>query len=380
MRVLQLMSSDAGFYGAERVCVLLSAELQRLGVNTVVGAFRNYAKAAHPQFLEQAQQAGLQVAAIDCKGRLDANAVSTIRTLVSRHKIDVIHSHEIKSDLYAYIAARGGNVRLVGTCHSWTTDSARDWAISIADRLLLRNFDAVAIVSETLRKRLRWLGIKHENIRLVENGIDCAPFALASRNRQRTGPGNLLIVGTVARLVRVKGLKYLLAAAATLLKEFPRTKFVIVGDGPELSTLQRQAIKLGIDQNVEFVGTRRNMPEVYASFDAFVLPSLSEAMPMALIEAMVSGRPVVASSVGAIPNMIVDGRDGLLVEATNTTALVTCLRSLLSSLEMRTALGRAAQNAGTMRFSLTGMALNYLSVYKSVIRQNASAALARSDK
>lgn len=380
MRVLQLMSSGAGFYGAERVCVLLSAELQQLGVDTVVGAFRKDGKTAHRHFVEQALQAGLQVTAIDCKGRLDANAVSTIRTLVSRHKIDIIHGHGIKSDLYAYLASRGGNVRLVGTCHSWTTDSAVTWGISIADRLLLRNFDAVAIVSGTLRKRLRRLGIRRERIRLVENGIDCAPFALASCNRPRRGAGSPFIVGTVSRLVPVKGLRYLLAAAAALLKEFPWTKFVIVGDGPELGNLQRQATKLGIDQNVEFVGIRRDMPEVYASFDAFALPSLSEAMPMALIEAMASGRPVVASSVGEIPNMIADGRDGMLVEPTNTTALVKCLRSLLSSSEMRAALGRAAQNVAMVRFSSTSMARTYLSLYESVMGQNASAPLVRSQE
>jgi glycosyltransferase involved in cell wall biosynthesis len=109
----------------------------------------------------------------------------------------------------------------------------------------------------------------------------------------------------MARLVPAKGLKYLLDAAAILLRDFPLTKFVIAGSGPELESLERQASGLNIRESVEFAGIRTDTPGTYASFDVFALPSLFEGMPMALMEAMASGRPVVASAVGSVPQMIV---------------------------------------------------------------------------
>ena len=288
MTVLQLISSGGGFYGAERVSVTLAAELRTLEVEVIVAAFRNTGKAIHLEVLDQAKAAGLATEWIDCKGRLDRKAITTIRDMIERHGVDVVHSHGIKADLYALLAGRGTKARLVSTCHSWTMDSPKHWLISVLDRLLLRKFDAVAIVSESLHKRLWRLGIAAEKIHVVHNGIDCVPFVAISGPdvRRRAAETQEVLVGTVSRLVPVKGLQYLLEAAAVLLHEFPLTKFVIVGDGPESEPLRRRAASLKIANSVHFAGNRNDMVEVYSSLDVFVLPSLSEAMPMALMEGL----------------------------------------------------------------------------------------------
>jgi glycosyltransferase involved in cell wall biosynthesis len=376
MNVLQLISSGAGFYGAERVLVTLSAELQRMGVNTVVGAFRHRSRPTHLEVLDRAQRCGLATEEVTYRGRFDRSAIVALQTLVRRHSIDVIHSHEATANFYALLAAGRTPTGLVSTCHSWLINSFKDWMVSVADRATLRGFDAVVVVNERLRKPLDQFRVRPQNIHNIGNGIDAGPFVRAADTAiWERGSGEGLVVGTVARLAPEKGLHYLLEAAAILIPEYPLTEFVVVGDGPELEALQRHASRLGIVERVRFPGSFADMPGVYASFDIFVLPSLTEAMPMALMEAMATGTPVVATSVGAVPQMIQQRDNGILIEPADTASLVGGLRSLLSSRELRTTLGLAAQHTATSSFSATVMAQRYLALYESVTRCSSGGAV-----
>lgn len=338
-----------------------------MGVRTVVGAFRNSAKAVHLEVLEQAERAGVKTEQIDCSGKLDRRAIARIKALLEQYDVDVIHTHGIKSDLYALLASGKRGVRLVGTCHSWTMDSLKHRGISLMDRLLLTRFDGVAIVTESLRPRLLRLGVKDERVHTIDNGIDCTPFSSLNTDTHQSTQGDRLVVGAVARLARVKGLRYLLDAAALLIPDFPSARFVIVGEGPDLTLLRDHAAGLGIGASVHFMGSSSNLPDIYAGFDIFVLPSLSEGMPMALMEAMASGRAVVASAVGSVPNMIVNNRNGILVQPADSASLASRLKELLSNSSARATLGQAARETAIMRFSAAAMARAYLSLYESVM-------------
>jgi glycosyltransferase involved in cell wall biosynthesis len=368
MNILQLISSGEGFYGAERVVVTLSAELARFGAHVVVGAFRNAAKTPHLEVLDGARRCGLDTSEISCRGRLDWNAVLAIRDLVLRHKVDVIHSHGPKTNLYAYLAARKNGPGLVSTCHLWYCESAIDRLIGMTDRVVLRGFDNVVVVSDTIRQPLCRSWVRKGRIVTIPNGIDCRPFTADGRTtRTPRRWGNGIVVGTAARLSSQKGLPYFLKAAAALLPAFPDATFVVAGDGPDREALQALARGLGIQPHVKFLGSQSDMPAFYSSIDVFVLPSLAEGMPMALIEAMAAAKAVVATSVGSVPLVIQHGDNGLIVEPRDVLSLAGALRQVLEDPELRTRLSGSARRSAESRWSAATMTKHYTDVYDAVI-------------
>lgn len=361
MKVLQLVSSSLGFYGTERVVVTLSAALEEMGVNTVVGAFVNSAKTIHVEVLDHAKSRGLKTEYILCHGRLDRRAIRTLCDIVERHEIDIIHCHGIKPVLYALLAARHKNVRLINTCHTWDFDSTKDSLISALERCLLHAFDRVVVVSDHMVPQLRRFGLRAD---VVYNGIDMQPFSNSSSDlKHRMNWCGRPVIGAIGRLAPQKGLQYLLRAAPEVLRENPNTLFVLVGDGPERNALETEATHLGIRSSVCFLGVREDIPELLSSMDVVVMPSLFEGLPMALLEAMASGRAVVASRVGGIPNAIQERVNGVMLSPGDVSGLTAALCDLLKNRELRLALGQKARETVGSRFSAASMAKRYLEVY-----------------
>lgn len=364
MNVLQLISSSLGYYGAERVVVTLSAALEEMGVHTVVGAFDNSAKSSHLEVLDQAALCNLETEQITCRGRFDRHAVRTIQDIVERHKIDVIHCHGIKPNLYAILAARRSKVALVSTCHSWIFNSKKDWVVSALERCFLRGVDQVVAVSDHLLPPLGRFGVRAE---VIANGIDLKPFRNQDPEfRRRMNWSGRPVIGAIGRLCPGKGLQFLLRAAPEVLKQNPSALFVLVGDGEERHTLEADAKSLGIQDSVCFMGVRSDIPEMVSSMDILAMPSLYEALPMALLEAMAAGLAVVASGVGTIPSVIQEGVNGMIVSPGDAHGLAGALCELLKNKELRSELGRRARETVETRFSSASMAKRYLEVYKEV--------------
>jgi glycosyltransferase involved in cell wall biosynthesis len=172
------------------------------------------------------------------------------------------------------------------------------------------------------------------------------------------------IIGAIGRLAPQKGLQYLLRAAPEVLRDNPNALFVLVGDGPERQTLEAEAKCLGIQGSVCFLGVREDIPELLASLDVLAMPSLSEGLPMALLEAMASAKAVVASRVGAIPHVIQDRVNGIMLSPGDVSGLATALLDVLKYRELRMALGQEARETVESRFSAPSMAKCYLEVYR----------------
>ena len=361
MKVLQLVSSSLGFYGTERVVVTLSAALEEVGVDIVVAAFVNTAKTIHVEVLDHAKSRGLKTECIPCHGRLDRRAIRTLCDIVERNEIDVIHCHGIKPVLYSVLAARHMNVRLINTCHTWDFQSVKDSFISALERCILHAFDRVVVVSDHMIAQLQRFGLRAD---VVYNGIDMQPFSHSSSDiKHRMNWCGRPVIGAIGRLAPQKGLQYLLRAAPEVLREIPNTLIVLVGDGPERNALETEAIQLGIERSVCFLGVREDIPELLSSMDVVVMPSLFEGLPMALLEAMASGRAVVASRVGGIPNAIQDRVNGVMLPPGDVSSLTAALCDLLKNSELRLALGQKARETVRSHFSAAAMAKRYLEVY-----------------
>jgi glycosyltransferase involved in cell wall biosynthesis len=361
MKILHLVSSG-GYYGKESVIINLCSALEKLGYSTEVGAFLN-SKAPNDEVVTRSQRQNLRATTFACRGRVDLRTVRTIRDHILLHQIDLVHTHDTKSDLYGYLAARWAGRPLFATCHLWFSSNIRHAIYSATDRFALRHFDGVIGVSTPIVSTLHKSRVAHCKVEVIANGIDFSPFLSVEDARSIREFGSDLTIGIVGRLARQKGHPILFAAARGILEKFPGAKFVVVGGGPDRKQLEALAHELGIAASVYFAGYRDDMPTVYAGLDLMVMPSLNEGLPMTLLEAMAARRAIVASAVGAVPEVIEHGQTGLLVEPGNAADLEREMLLLLNDASFR---NRIAQNArlSVSRFSSERMARNYLDFYR----------------
>ncbi len=177
------------------------------------------------------------------------------------------------------------------------------------------------------------------------------------------------VIGTACRLVPVKGIRYLLEALAALTREIDDLRLEIAGDGSLRSFLEQECHRLGISSHVSFIGWRDDLPTVMAGWDVFVQPSLDEGFPIATLEAMAAGLPVVASAVGGLLELVQDGETGWLVAAASPGELATRLRELISDERRREAMGIAGRQRALRDFSIAKMVEQTIAVYDGLLTQ-----------
>ena len=371
MKILHIISSS-GMYGAEAVILNLSRTLNEGGHRSMVGVFAN---ASNPNLqLHQSDiSEGIESHLIPCKGQLDRVVLSGIRELVASTQADVVHAHGYKADVYAYLALRGAHMPMVSTCHNWLDNDPLVYLYGVIDRLVLRRYAAVVAVSDEVKQRLLHSGVRAAKVHQIRNGIDLRPFERAAPTlREEMHLGQVPIVGLVGRLAKEKGVDIFLRAAAQVLRDFPSAQFVVVGDGPDREQLDGLVSELKLREHVSLLGRRDDMPSVYASLDVMVSASRQEGLPMAILEGMASSKPMVATAVGDVPAVVLDGRTGVLVPAENVPLLAAAIARLLHDAALREQLGSAARELIQQEFSAGRMAAEYLRVYQQVAAQHES--------
>ncbi len=364
MSILQVISSE-GFYGAESMLCNLGAALIRAGQQATVAVFEDR-RAPHIEVADVARSMGVPVRLINCDGRLDRSAVHELRSAIRQTRATVVHSHGYKADLYCLAAARREPVALISTCHNWPDKRILMRGYAMLDRLALRFFDRVATPSREVARTLRKSGVKLGSINYIGNGIDISRFTSAAPTvRAEITAGTSTIVGFVGRLISGKGGDLLLHAVSRIVNVFPDVLFVFAGEGELRSRWIELSAELQITRHVRFLGPRTDMPNVYASLDMLVLPSLNEAMPMVVLEAMASGKPVIATRVGAIPEVVLDGVSGTVIRPGSVDDIVTAVLQLLRSPDLARQYGRNGFDFVSQTYSSEVMARNYLSLYDS---------------
>lgn len=234
-------------------------------------------------------------------------------------------------------------------------------------QLLSVAVDRYVTVSEYVAGGLReHFGLPERKIRVVRNGICVArferPSSPALREQLCAGAGRRVVL-TVARLDPGKGHRYLLSAAA----QVPDALFVLAGEGPERAALEQQARQLGIEDRVVFLGQREDVPELLASCDLFVLPSLNEGLPLSILEAMAAGRPVLATDVGGVGETVVAGETALLVPPRDPEGLARAMRAVLDDPARARRLGAAGQARARQEFDASGMVARVERIYDEVL-------------
>lgn len=334
------------------------------------------------------QGLGLAVHFINLVGPL--NPIQDLRCVIQLYKIvrqgqyDIIHFHGAKAGLVGRIAAVASRCpRTVLTAHNFIiydeVPLAKKILFKYGEKLLSRATSRIITVSEALKADLTDnYQLKAEHITPVYNGIDTAKY-LERRDHAPTktkwGIGQAkYVIGTVARMAPQKGLQYLLEAVALIKKTDPRKAgeiaCVVAGDGPLQAELANQAKRLGIENQIIFPGFVRDMPDVLACLDIFVIPSIAEGLSITTIEAMAAGLPVIASRVGGLPELVDEGVTGYLVEPRNPSALAQAILKMMNEPEKARTMGENGRALACRNFSTETMISNTCKVYEQVLAEH----------
>jgi len=365
MKILQLIST-LGFFGAENVMLEISKGLRELGQEVYVGAIVNKAQRSL-DVIERASEEGFETDTFISDDRFNLRNLQQIRSFIRSRGIEIIHTHNYKSNFYGLISTGTLSVKRVSTCHNWSGTSLKMKAYKGLDVLQLRCYDKIVAVSDTIRDELLKWGISKRKTLLVRNGIDVRRFPSSKDAGMVRSQLGILpdekVIGSVGRIEKGKGHEQMLEAAESILASYPRTRFLVVGDGPLLNDLKIKASGLPFI----FTGMRRDVEDMYAAMDIFVLPSMNEGLPMVMLEAMCSDKPVVVSRVGEIPHVINDGRDGLLIEPGNKKQLIDAVNLLLCDRDKAISIAREGKKRILDCFATGRMAGDYLNIYKRIL-------------
>ena len=287
-----------------------------------------------------------------------------------RHRVTLAHSHEFTMAVYGAWAARRAGIPHIFTMHGSRYYAAR-WQRRIAMRLAATSSDAVVAVSHSLEQHLRrdlWLR-GGDQVVTVPNGarLPLPPLEESSlRDELRLTAADQLAVA-VGNLYPVKGHTFLVEALSHLAGRFPRLHVAIAGRGDLASQLLARAETLQIGGRVHLLGLRSDVANVLAAADIFVLPSLSEGVPLALLEAMLAGKPIVATAVGEIPRVLDEGRAGVVVQPADATGLAEAIAGLLADPVAARRLGAAALARASQTYSLGAMIDRYVELYLTAL-------------
>ena len=300
-------------------------------------------------FLGLAEAKGIPLRIIPTFGRRidplrDLITLVRLVRLMRRERPDIVHTHTAKAGALGRLAARLAGVPvIVHTFHGSIFDGYFGPAVAgffqWVERILATGTDAIVAVSERVAADLVERKIAPRNkVEVVPLGLELGRFQdveiwRGELRRELGLPLQAKLMGSVGRLVPIKDLNTLLHAMIELSATQPEAILLIVGDGPERPALEKQAQRLGLGSRVRFLGFRDDLERIYADLDVAVNCSLNEGTPVSLIEAMASGVPVVATSVGGTPDLLEEGRLGTLVPPANSKALANGLAEILSRSE-----------------------------------------------
>jgi glycosyltransferase involved in cell wall biosynthesis len=357
-RVAYLIESD-GPGGAERMLTSLANELQGVGYPGVV-----FVPARREAWLEQQlADVGIPIEYVPLDRPFSPRFARSLAAAFRRHDVALAHSHEFTMAFYGAWAARLARIPHVITMHG-SRYYAQRWQRRLAMRWAVTSSAGVTAVSRSLADSIcRDLWLRRGRVTVVPNGIrprDPDRCGLRAELGLHADDRLLLAVGN---LYPVKGHGDLVAALGQLAHRYPSLHVAIAGRGELADSLTVDAAARAIGDRVHLLGLRNDVADLLAAADVFVLPSLSEGLPLALLEAMFAGLPIVATRVGEVPTALAGGSAGLLVEPGRPDQLAGAIDRILSDTELARALGERARARARAEFDIKAMAERYEALY-----------------
>ena len=319
--------------GTESQAVELARRIPMAGYDVTLGCLR-----AQGPLLERLQGTAVVLREFHAGGGIDSPAglyqLLRLSWFLRREKFDIVHTHDLWSNLLGVPAARLAGVRAIVSSRrdlahlDWYEGKHRVWLRRI------QNLSGAVLANATPIRDVLIAeeGFVPEKVRVIHNGVDIEKFKAPGNGRDHLFPGvgdGKLIVLVGNMHTDVKGHPWLIASAPAVIREFPSTRFVLVGDGEQRASFEQQVAGLGLERNFLFLGRRADIPEILACCDIAVLPSRAEGLPNAVLEYMAAGLPTIVSRVGGNAELVEDGVTGLLVPPEDSPALSAALLKLL---------------------------------------------------
>lgn len=350
-----------GIGGSERHLLALLPALRARGLDARLLGLDDPARAPDP-FYEALAATGVPYERLPCPRDLDAGLARAVAGSLRRSRPDLVHTHLVHGDVYGTLGAAAARAAVVTTKHN--DDPFRAGRFRHVERLVARRAARIVCITEALRRFNREVvGLPDAKLRVVHYGLDAppAPWGPADAVGLEAEARVLL---AVARLEPQKGLDVAVRALAALAAEAPDVVLVVLGEGPQRAELEALARQLGVDGRLRLPGRVGDVAAWLERAQALVHPARWEGFGLALLEAMLCARPVVASAVSAIPEIVVDGETGLLVAPDDPAALAQALASLLADPARAQALGQAGRARALREFSVARMAERTIAVYE----------------
>jgi glycosyltransferase involved in cell wall biosynthesis len=371
---------ERNFGGGEVQVMGLTLELLRAGHDAEL--------LCHPdgELWRRANQAGITCRPLKIRNSLDAAAGLRLRALLTRHRYDIVHFHTARAHAMAPYAFGCAGALVVTRRMDYVPNRL------FAPWLYNHVVDGVGAISEGVARALMRAGVAHQRITIIPSGVDCIRFAPpdeAARQQARAALGLLpheIAVGTIGALVARKGHRVLIDAIALArrasFKEFSDEegteilRCFIAGAGPLRDELAQRIVQGDLTRSITLLGPLKDVATLLNALDVFVMPSLNEGMGIAALEATAAGLPVIASSVGGLPEVVEDQRTGILVKPGDPAVLAEAIVRLGADCQRRSAMGVEGRQRAVQNWSIKLMAQHTLKLYYACLRRvSAEAAL-----
>ena len=375
MKVLHVIDSG-GMYGAETVLLNLVREQLKLGLNPEIASIGETGIKEKP-LEREAGSRGFPVSVFRMRPGPNPVGALSLRNYALRNGFSLLHSHGYKGNiLLGGMPAVFRKLPLVTTLHGYTSTGGLtkmrlyEWL----DRVVLSRLDAVVLVNESMQHDPKLTGVKQADFRIIRNGIP--PLEEVDSPADDPPPSQLstfcasgCIIGAVGRLSAEKGFHHLIDAFNSIASDFRDCKLLILGEGGERDRLETKVRSLGLQERVLLPGYVHNAAYYMKFFDIFVLSSVTEGLPITLLEAMQQSIPVVCTRAGGVVNVLRHGHNGLLVERSDPAALAEAICRILRDENLRQELGREAAREVREKYSSQRMASEYGELYREVTQK-----------
>lgn len=376
MRTILHLRASSGLAGPERWLLETAPALGVEGFR-IVTALLERRPGATDGLLAEARDRGIEASAVPDRARRGGATVARVAQETRRSNAVALHAHDIRSNWMALAAARRNARPAFATVHLHTRGSLPLRLYRWVDRARLHRFARVFAVSESVAREIaRW--VPRDRLRVVRNGVDAGRLDERARREVDAARALLAAVGqgpwlvAAGRLARQKGLDRLVGALALGGGPLDGARLALVGGGPERAAIERRAERAGVAARLVWLGERREVAGLLAAADVVVLPSRREGLPFVALEALALGRPLVATAVGGVPELMSSEREGWLVRG-GVAALATALREALGDPEEAARRGRAGRERVKRDCSAVATAAATAKAYHEVLGRETGA-------
>lgn len=329
-------------------------------------------------YMDTATARGVDVVPLRSAHRFDPRVISELLRIIREREIHIVHSHEYKSDILAYLVSLVRPIPIMTTVHGWIRNQLKSRLYIRTSQAMMRRFSRVVAVSEKTRTAVIDSGVDLSRVVVIRNGIVTGNYQpqgyVPGAFRQQHGiPLDAPLVGYVGRLSPEKGQLDLLHAVPSVLAAHPDTRFVFVGDGPDQPELERVAAATGIQERVIFAGHTADVRPVYRDLDVLALTSHTEGLPNVVLEALCMDTAVLATDVGGTSEIVTDGATGLLVPPRAPAEIASGLNRLLGDASFRQELALNGQRFVHEQFDFAKRVAREEALYREILAERSGA-------